>query len=156
LSFFDAIYGLGDPRIPVSDDKKRALVSEEILIKHLEGSQFEFAGAVRVLPDEYEKPGQRGLKTILMDYDLDEDKSLWDEVIWVGDNVGKDVGLGNSMGITTAWAKYGTGLPEDLMAKLKTFSPSINVRKNISVSVDLEGYTPKYTLETFADLYDIL
>ena len=57
-----------------------------------------------------------------MDYDLDEDKTLWSKVLWVGDNVSKDVGLGNSMGITTAWAKYGTGLPKELMEKLKTFS----------------------------------
>lgn len=156
LHFFDSIYGLGDPRIPVSEDKKRALVSEDILIKHLEGSQFKFEGAVRVLPDVYEKPGKRGLKTILMDYDLDEDRSQWDKVLWVGDNVGKDVGLGNSMGITTAWAKYGTGLPDNLLKTLKTFSPDVNVRKNVSISIELDGYKPKYILESFGDLIGIL
>jgi phosphoglycolate phosphatase len=156
LGFFDSIYGLGDPRIPVSNDRKTVLVSEEILIKHLEGSQFEFSGAVRILPDEYEKPGKRGLKTILMDYDLDENLSDRELVLWVGDNVKKDVGLGNSMGITTVWAKYGTGLPSDLMDELKTFSPEINVSKNVSVSTELEGFTPKYTLEKFSDLFEVL
>lgn len=156
LHDFDAIYGLGDPRIPVSKCRTKAIVSEEILIKHLEGSQFDFAGAVRVLPDEYEKPGKRGLKTVLMDYDLDEDKALWKEVLWVGDNVSKDVGLGNSMGITTAWAKYGTGLPKELMETLKTFSPDINVRKNVSVSTELDGYKPHFELRSFSDLIEIL
>lgn len=156
LHHFDSIYGLGDPRIPVSKDRKTVLVDEEILIKHLEGSNFEFEGAIRVLPDEYEKPGVRGLKTVLMDYGLDEDVSMRERVIWVGDNVKKDVGLGNEMGITTAWAKFGTGLPADLMARLKTFSPEVNVHKNVSVSTDVEGYKPKFTLEKFSDLYNVL
>jgi FMN phosphatase YigB (HAD superfamily) len=156
LDDFDAVYGLGDPRIPVSPCRTKAIVSEEILIKHLEGSQFDFSGSVRVLPDEYEKPGKRGLKTVLMDYDLDEDKSLWKQVLWVGDNVSKDVGLGNSMGITTAWAQYGTGLSKELLDKLKTFSPEINVRKNVSISTDLEGYKPHFELKNFCELVDIL
>lgn len=156
LDFFDAIYGLVDPRIPVSRDGKHVLVDEEILIKNLVGSQFDFKGTVRILPDEYEKPGKRGFKTVLMDFDLDESTEDRASVLWVGDNVRKDVGLGNLMGVDTAWAKFGTGLSDDIMARLKRFSPDVNVSKNISVSTSTEGYEPTYVLERFSDLLPIL
>ena len=156
LDFFDSIYGLGDPRIPISKDGKNILVSEEILIKHLVGNQFGFSGSVRILPDEYEKPGRRGLKTILMDHDLDENEADRKRVLWLGDNVRKDIGLGNALGVTTVWAKYGTGLSSEIMERLKIFSPEINVHKNISVSTDVQGYNPRYTLEKFSDLLNVL
>lgn len=89
LPYFNAVYGLADPRIPTCEDNNRVKVDPGILLKHLQQSNFGFAGKIRILPDEYEKPGTRGLKTVLMDYELEEDKELRRQVLWAGDNLKK-------------------------------------------------------------------
>ncbi|MGK3850798.1 hypothetical protein ABI057_15435, partial [Enterococcus faecium] len=91
-SSFDAVYGLPDPRLPTHDKLGKVKVGSEILLKHLSQHNFAFAGKIRVLPDDYEKPGRRGLKTVLMDFDLDEAGAAdRRQVVWVGDNRRKDV-----------------------------------------------------------------
>lgn len=157
LPYFDAVYGLADPRIPTCSQHGRVKVDPEILLKHLQQSNFDFKGRIRILPDEYEKPGTRGLKTVLMDYGLDEDPAHRSQVLWVGDNLRKDVGLGARLGVTTAWAKYGVLSDQDLYRQLHEFSPVANVHKNASFSADdKEAPQPAYTLAEFADLLKIL
>src|SRR5690606_11939704 len=106
------------------------------------GSSFGFQGKIRILPDKYEKPGTRGLKTVLMDYEMDEDPEHRNLVLWVGDNLKKDVGLGKRLGLRTAWARYGCNIPDDLKEGLLEFSPPANVHKNAALSVD-DPDTPK-------------
>lgn len=157
LPFFDAVYGLADPRIPTCSRHGRVKVDPEILLKHLQQSNFGFTGRIRILPDEYEKPGTRGLKTVLMDYGLDEDPTIRRQVLWVGDNLRKDVGLGARLGVTTVWAKYGVLSDQNLYQKLHTFSPVANVHKNASFSEgDQDAPQPSFSLEQFADLLKIV
>jgi len=153
LSCFDAVYGLNDPRIPVCEVNRRVKVDSDILIKHLQRAQFSFTGKVRILPDEYEKPGLRGLKTVLMDYDLDEASELRSRVLWIGDNLRKDVGLGNALGVTTCWAEYGTWIDTTLIQKLALFSPTQNVHKNVYLSAaDPKSPVPSNIFKRFEDL----
>lgn len=156
LQHFDAVYGLADPRIPTCENAGRVKVDPEILLKHLRQNAFGFKGRIRILPDDYEKPGTKGLKTVLMDFDMDEDLAHRQRVVWVGDNQRKDVGLGKRLGVKTAWAKYGKP-DQSLIPKLHAFSPALNIHKNAALSdAEIEGARPDYVLETFADILAIV
>ncbi len=157
LHDFAAVYGLADPRIPTCEKTRRVKVSPTILLKHLQQSNFEFRGRIRILPDEYEKPGTRGLKTVLMDYDSDEDPAHRQSVLWIGDNLRKDVGLGQRLGVCTAWAEYGTHLDKALLPRLHAFSPPQNIHKNVPLdSKSPESPKPDFTLTSFADILPIV
>ncbi len=157
LPYFSSVYGLADPRIPTCERNGRVKVDPEILLKHLQQSNFGFKGRIRILPDEYEKPGTRGLKTVLMDHSLDEDPADRGSVIWVGDNLRKDVGLGQRLGVRTAWAKYGVLSDPELYRLLHEFSPLANVHKNASFADGaLDAPQPNHNLEEFSDLLKFL
>jgi phosphoglycolate phosphatase len=153
LHTFDAVYGLPDPRIPTSDQHGRVKVDPEILLKHLQQNNFGFKGKIRILPEDYEKPGTKGLKTVLMDYEMDENPAVRQQVVWVGDNQRKDVGLGRRLGVRTAWAAYGVPKVE-LLKLLNEFSPPLNIHKNAAVPLEPGQSAPKadYELDTFADI----
>ncbi len=153
LEFFHAVYGLPDPRVPTCEVNRRVKVDPEILLKHLQQSNFGFKGRIRILPDDYEKPGVRGLKTVLMDYELDEPVEHRKNVLWIGDNLRKDIGLGNRLGVRSAWAEYGTRLDQGILASLALFSPTQNVHKNVYIKVDDPAAPkPSVVFAAFADL----
>jgi FMN phosphatase YigB (HAD superfamily) len=152
LSIFDAVYGLPDPRIPTCEVTRRVKVDPEILLKHLRNPNFGFEGKIRVLPEEYEKPGLRGFKTVLMDFGFEqnEDRS---KVVWVGDNLRKDIGLGKKLGVYSLWAEYGTVIEPEAIKKLRTFSPEANIHKNVALDPGSnETPKPDAVLKTFSDL----
>lgn len=156
LHHFDAIYGLADPKLPICSSTNRIKVQHDILVKHLKGNNFGFQGQVRVLPDDYEKPGPRGMKTVLMDSGMDhgDHEHL---VMWVGDNPQKDIHLGKTLGVVTAWARYGTVISPGATELLLKFSPEINLRKNMSIHTGLQpGQKPDHVLDSFHDLLDIV
>ena len=153
LHVFDAVYGLTDPKIPTDQRLGRIKVDAEILLKHLQQNNFGFKGRIRTLPEEYEKPGIRGLKTVLMDYGLDGTRATRKKVLWVGDNIRKDIGLGTKLGVVSAWAKYGTNIPDEMMQALRAFSPERNIHKNANVHSDHpEAAVADIILENFADI----
>ena len=154
LTSFDAVYGLPDPRIPIDHVTQKVKVDSEILVKHLQRTSFDFTGRIRVLPDDYEKPGTRGLRTVLMDFDCETHRG---DVLWVGDNLRKDVGLGKTLGVHTAWARFGTIIEPEARRLLLAFSPMQNVAKNVSLLPQDEGApAPDFTLETFSELLSVL
>ncbi len=156
LHFFDAVYGLADPALPVAPDQSMILVEEEILVKHHLKDNFGYKGKIRILPDEYEKPGVRGLKTVLMDYE--EYKSIKDptEVLWVGDNLAKDILLGRKLQVRTAWAEYGTRINQEAKAHLLSFSPAINVQKNVALNpLDKDSPRPDLVFSSFGDILGV-
>lgn len=153
LEYFDAVYGLADPRVPTCEQNRRVKVDPEILLKHLQQSNFGFKGKIRILPDDYEKPGVRGLKTVLMDYELDEPIEHRQGVLWIGDNLRKDIGLGNRLGVRSAWAEYGAKLDPATLASLALFSPTQNVQKNVYIkSDDPSAPKPSVVFAAFSDL----
>jgi phosphoglycolate phosphatase len=143
LDHVNAVYGLADPKIPTQNG--RIKVEPEILLKHLQQVNFNYRGVIRTLPDEYEKPGYRGLKTVLMDYELEDDEEAKKNILWVGDNLRKDVGLGKRLGVHTVWAKYGTNLTPGSLQLLHKFSPLENIHKNAPIATD--SVTPDTILE---------
>lgn len=157
LDYFDAVYGLPDPRIPTCEVNRRIKVDPDILLKHLQQRNFGYKGRIRILPDDYEKPGIRGLKTVLMDYDMDEPQELRKNVLWIGDNLRKDIGLGNKLGVKTAWAEYGTQLNAEIMTRLASFSPMQNIHKNVFIKSDSpDAPQPDMRLAGFADIIKML
>ncbi len=153
LHHFDAVYGLQDPRIPVDDQRGVVKVQAKTLLKHLAQTNFGYKGHIRILPDEYEKPGVRGLKTVLMDYGLDECPDARRSALWVGDHLRKDVGLGKFLGVQTAWASYGAKVSKELLDKLHVFAPKTSIHKNALVDPDAcEAPDPDYILKSFKDL----
>lgn len=152
LSYMDAVYGLSDPQLPVKNGE--VLVRQEILVKHHSNSNFGFGGTIRTLPEDYEKPGVKGLKTVLMDYNLDlSSHEDLEEVLWVGDNLRKDVALGKSLKVRTAWASYGTKINKDHKDALMEFSPEINVQKNVALDPGgPDSPVPDLVLDAFEDL----
>ena len=157
LHYFSAVYGLADPRLPTSPHLGRVKVNPKILLKHLQQHNFDFVGKIRILPDEYEKPGTRGLKTVLMDYELDEPAEKRQKVLWIGDNLRKDMGLGKKLGVRSVWAEYGASVNAGLLTRLKQFSPLDSVHKNASLPTghpDLP--TPDGILKDFGDVVSLL
>jgi FMN phosphatase YigB (HAD superfamily) len=153
LHYYDAVYGLADPRVPICSTTNRIKLDNEILLKHLQQINFGFKGKIRVLPDDYEKPGIRGLKTVLMDYDVDEPHDRRETVLWIGDNLRKDVGLGNRLKIRSAWAEYGADLAPSLLTSLALFSPAQNIHKNVYLkSNDSNAPKPDVVFQSFADI----
>lgn len=154
LSYFDAVYGLPDPKLPTDAKSKKAKVDAEILLKHLEQHDFAFKGRIRTLPIDYEKPGVKGLKTVLMDFEMEDAK---DQVLWVGDNLRKDVGLGKQLGVKTVWAQYGTNIATEIREGLLAFSPDTNVARNVSLDpMSDESPVPDFVLPSCSHLSDVL
>jgi FMN phosphatase YigB (HAD superfamily) len=150
LRFFSAVYGLPDPTIPIDAATQEVKVDKEILVKHLQKFNFGFEGRIRILPDDYEKPGTKGLKTVLMDFDMEPHLG---DVLWVGDNLRKDVGLGKRLGVHTVWAQYGTIIRSEAKDLLLQFSPMGNVAKNVALDPkNSESPQPDFVLESFADI----
>lgn len=155
LPLFSAVYGLPDPRLPTDATAGRVKVDPEILLKHLQQSNFGFAGRIRILPDDYEKPGTKGLKTVLMDFELDETAEHRRQVLWVGDNLRKDIGLGNRLGVRSVWAKYGTVIKEERLQKLREFSPTSSIHKNVMLPHDApDAPKPDRVLTVFKDILE--
>lgn len=150
LRFFSAVYGLPDPSIPIDEKTQEVKVDKEILLKHLQKSKFGFEGLIRILPDDYEKPGTKGLKTVLMDFEME---SHLGDVLWVGDNLRKDVGLGKRLGVHTGWARYGTEIRPESKDLLLQFSPMGNVAKNVALDPkNSESPQPDFELNSFTDI----
>ena len=153
LDFFNAVYGLPDPTIPVCNTTGEIKVSKKILIKHLNQTKFDFKGTVRELPEDYEKPAIKGLKTVLMDCGMEDSP---EKVLWVGDNLRKDVTLRQTLGVKTVWAKYGTDIDPKIKVRLLGFSPEKNIRKNVAIDpADESSPTPDHIIGSFSDLLDI-
>lgn len=156
LKDFDAVYGLADPILPTDPELNKVKVSADILLKHLQHYNFGFAGKVRILPDEYEKPGTRGFRTIFMDYNLENDKDHG-KILWVGDNLLKDVLLGRRMGVKTAWAKYGAEISDANKKLIESFGPPQSIRQSeINIDDAEQEIKPDIILQSFGEILDYL
>lgn len=152
LNCFDAVYGLPDPKIPLSA-KGEPLVHPTILMKHLRGWDFDFAGRIRILPDNYEKPDPKGLKTVLMDFGLDGPEVDRHSIVWVGDNPVKDVSMGNALGLTTVWAAYGIEFDLGMKQVIDAFSSPKVRHRNASFGKGLEGGNhPTHAIKDFSEI----
>lgn len=149
LHYFNGVFGLQDPLLPIDKYNQRVKVESELLIKHLRKGSFAFPGIVRALPDAYEKPNPKGLKTVLLEYDIEDPN----EVLYIGDNLNKDIVIGKAVGVQTAWAKYGTILDPKDLEELHKFSPDKNIQKHHLTKGIVE---PDYVFDNFKEILKLL
>jgi FMN phosphatase YigB (HAD superfamily) len=137
---FDALYTL--PRFPLPEN-----VAPEIRRKEQAGG-YRSRTPVVELPRDAEKPSPAGLAQILADFGLDGA-----EVLYVGDNVKKDMPVAEACGAVGVWAEYGTYVSKEYRDRLAI----ISARKVTQRHVAEEG-TARWPLaiSSFAQVLDVI
>jgi HAD superfamily hydrolase (TIGR01549 family) len=116
---FDALYTL--PGYPLPEN-----VDPEIRRKE-EAGHYRSKMPVVELPHAFEKPNPAGLARILEDFDLPGR-----EVLYVGDNVKKDMPVAEACGATGVWAEYGTYVSGEYRERLSIISPKSVTRRHVA------------------------
>jgi phosphoglycolate phosphatase len=116
---FDAIYTLPGYALPDH-------VDPEIRRRQAAGHYTARAPVVE-LPLEWEKPDRRGLSRILDDLRLDGD-----QVLYVGDNVKKDMPVAQACGALGVWAEYGTYVSAEYRERLAVISAKAVTRRHVA------------------------
>ena len=106
---FDALYTLPGYPLPEHVDPR---------IRRREAAgHYRARTRVVELPREAEKPSPQGLRTILGDFGL-----AGSEVVYVGDNLVKDMPVAQACGALGVWAEYGTYVSAEYRERLAVIS----------------------------------
>jgi FMN phosphatase YigB (HAD superfamily) len=116
---FDALYTL--PGYPVPEN-----VDPEIR-RRADAGHYRSRTNVVELPHAAEKPSPDGLARILADFGLPAR-----EVIYVGDNVKKDMPVAEACGVTGVWAEYGTYVSGEYRERLAVISAKAVTRRHVA------------------------
>jgi FMN phosphatase YigB (HAD superfamily) len=106
---FDALYTLPGYELPTNVDAR--------IRKREEAGHYRSGTPVHELPREAEKPSPIGLRRILDDLGL-----RGPEVVYVGDNVKKDMPVARACGAVGVWAEYGTYISAEYRERLAVIS----------------------------------
>lgn len=137
---FDALYTL--PGYPLPEN-----VDAEIKRKE-EAGHYRSRTPVVELPHDAEKPSAGGLARILRDFRLRAA-----EVIYVGDNVKKDMPVAEACGALGVWAEYGTYVSGEYRERLAVISAKSVTRRHVA------DETPQrwpLSISAFAQVLDIV
>lgn len=137
---FDALYTL--PFFPLPEN-----VAPEIRRKEEEG-HYRGKTPVVELPRDAEKPNPAGLKRILADLGL-----RGPEVIYVGDNVKKDMAVAQACGAVGVWAEYGTYVSKEYRDRLAVISARKITQRH--VADEAQGRWP-LAISSFVQVLDVL
>jgi phosphoglycolate phosphatase len=119
---FDALYTLPGYPLP-------AHVDPRIRQKEAAG-HYRARTRVIELPRDAEKPNPAGLRRVLRDLGL-----RGEEVIYVGDNVVKDMPVAKACGALGVWAEYGTYVSAEYRERLAVISAKSVTRRHVSDDV---------------------
>jgi FMN phosphatase YigB (HAD superfamily) len=100
------------------------------------------------LPRAAEKPDPRGLRRVLRDHGLDPA-----EVVYVGDNVKKDMQVAKTCGVTGVWAEYGTYVSKEYRDRLAIIAAQKVTRRH--VPDEGQGRWP-CAISSFAQVLELL
>jgi FMN phosphatase YigB (HAD superfamily) len=117
---FDALYTL--PGYPLPEH-----VDPEIRKRDAAGHYRSRVARVEELPHAAEKPNPDGLRRILEDFSLGPD-----EVLYVGDNVKKDMPVAAACGVLGVWAEYGTYVSAEYRSRLAVISAKAVTRRHVA------------------------
>jgi FMN phosphatase YigB (HAD superfamily) len=106
---FDALYTLPGYALPKNVDPR--------IRRREEAGHYGSGTPVHELPREAEKPSPLGLERILQDLGL-----RGPEVVYVGDNVRKDMPVAQACGAIGVWAEYGTYISAEYRERLAVIS----------------------------------
>ncbi len=116
---FDALYTL--PGYPLPEH-----VDPEIRRKE-EAGHYRSRTPVFELPHAAEKPSKEGLARVLKDFRL-----AGREVVYVGDNVKKDMPVAEACGAIGVWAEYGTYVSSEYRERLAIISAKTVTRRHVA------------------------
>ncbi len=116
---FDALYTLPGYALPQN-------VDPEIRRKE-EAGLYRSRTPVIELPHDAEKPSPAGLARILSDFGL-----AGGEVLYVGDNVKKDMPVAEACGAIGVWAEYGTYVSGEYRERLAVISAGSVTRRHVA------------------------
>ena len=147
--FFDAVYALRGYDLPEDVDPG---IRERDAAGHYRSQKTK----VVELPRRAEKPSPAGLRRVLSDFGLRSE-----EVLYVGDNVKKDMSLAQVCGVLGAWAEYGTYISAEYRERLAVISAKSVTRRHLSdeVADPMRRAPPRrwpLAISSFAQVLDIL
>jgi phosphoglycolate phosphatase len=116
---FDALYTLPGYALP---DR----VDPEIRRRQAAG-HYNAKAPVVELPIDFEKPDPRGLRRILDDLGVPGEA-----VLYVGDNVKKDMPVARACGALGVWAEYGTYVSSEYRARLAVISAKAVTQRHVA------------------------
>lgn len=116
---FDALYTL--PGYPLPEN-----VDPEIR-RRQEAGHYKSRTPVVELPHEAEKPSPAGLRRILEDFSFAPR-----DVVYVGDNVKKDMPAAKACGVTGIWAEYGTYVSWEYRDRLAIISAASVTKRHVA------------------------
>ena len=138
-AYFDGVYGLDN----------QPLVPAPTVLKEMIATRKKYRGTIKQMPSEYEKPSTKGLEMIMCDFDLNASET--DRVIYVGDNLKKDIALGKQAGVLTCWSEFGVPADNHSLSQTLALSPPIKIKQNVPNRDDLR-LRPDVTLHKFSDI----
>ncbi len=116
---FDALYTLAGYPLPEHVDPR---------IRRREAAgHYRSRTRVVELPREAEKPSPAGLRQILEEFRLDGE-----DVVYVGDNLAKDMPVARACGALGVWAEYGTYVSAEYRERLAVLSAKSVTRRHVS------------------------
>jgi len=116
---FDALYTLPGYALPQNVDPE--------IRRREQAGHYRSRTPVRELPREAEKPNPAGLRQILVDFGLSGE-----EVVYVGDNVRKDMPVARACGAVGVWAEYGTYISAEYRERLAVISAQAVTRRHVA------------------------
>ena len=116
---FDALYTLPGYPLPANVDPE--------IRRREEAGHYRSKTPVFELPHAAEKPSPDGLARILKDFRLPGR-----EVIYVGDNVKKDMPVAEACGAVGVWAEYGTYVSSEYRERLAVISAKAVTRRHVA------------------------
>lgn len=137
----DALYALRGYELPAN-------VNPEIRRRDEAGHYRLKSTRVVELPRQAEKPDPRGLRRVLRDLGLPPR-----QVIYVGDNVKKDMALAKAVGVLGVWAEYGTYVSTEYRERLSVISAKTVSQRH--VADEIQGRWP-LAISNFAHLLDLV
>jgi FMN phosphatase YigB (HAD superfamily) len=137
----DALYALRAYRLPEN-------VHAEIRRRDEAGHYRLKATRVVELPRAAEKPSPVGLRRILRDHGLSPR-----DVLYVGDNVKKDMRLAEECGAAAVWAEYGTYVSKEYRDRLAVISAKQVTQRH--VADEAQGRWPD-AISSFAQVLEIV
>ena len=145
--FFDALYTLPGYPLPEHVDPR--------IRRRQAAGHYRSRTRVVELPREAEKPSPAGLRRVLADFGL-----AGADVVYVGDNLAKDMPVAEACGTLGVWAEYGTYVSEEYRERLAVISAKDVTRRHVSEGTGDASSRPAprwpLAVSSFAQVLEVL